>query len=215
MAHRRLSDELQRFFFEEEREPQVKLADILGLAGERIWGFLFVIISLPSALPVPAPGYSTPFGIVIFLLAVQLVVGSEQPWLPQRVRNYKLELEQAQRIVKKAIPWLRRIEAVARPRLDYVCASRPGRIVIGAIIALMSLSMMIAIPGTNTLPAIGVFVTGFGLLEEDGAISLAGLVLCVIGASLSISILVAIVWGGSNLVDLVKEWIGNLWLVIS
>ncbi|PSO84312.1 MAG: hypothetical protein BRC52_01770 [Cyanobacteria bacterium SW_5_48_44] len=210
MAHRRLSDELQRFFFEEEREPQVKLADILGLAGERIWGFLFVIISLPSALPVPAPGYSTPFGIVIFLLAVQLVVGSEQPWLPQRVRNYKLELEQAQRIVKKAIPWLRRIEAVARPRLDYVCASRPGRIVIGAIIALMSLSMMIAIPGTNTLPAIGVFVTGFGLLEEDGAISLAGLVLCVIGASLSISILVAIVWGGSNLVDLVKEWIGNL-----
>ncbi|PSP30004.1 MAG: hypothetical protein BRC59_05795 [Cyanobacteria bacterium SW_4_48_29] len=210
MAHRRLSDELQRFFFEEEREPQVKLADILGLAGERILGFLFVIISLPSALPVPAPGYSTPFGIVIFLLAVQLVVGSEQPWLPQRVRNYKLELEQAQRIVKKAIPWLRRIEAVARPRLDYVCASRPGRIVIGAIIALMSLSMMIAIPGTNTLPAIGVFVTGFGLLEEDGAISLAGLVLCVIGASLSISILVAIVWGGSNLVDLVKEWIGNL-----
>ncbi|PSO79053.1 MAG: hypothetical protein BRC41_19490 [Cyanobacteria bacterium QH_9_48_43] len=210
MAHRRLSDELQRFFFEEEREPQVKLADILGLAGERIWGFLFVIISLPSALPVPAPGYSTPFGIVIFLLAVQLVVGSEQPWLPQRVRNYKLELEQAQRIVKKAIPWLRRIEAVARPRLDYVCASRPGRIVIGAIIALMSLSMMIAIPGTNTLPAIGVFVTGFGLLEEDGAISLAGLVLCVIGVSLSISILVAIVWGGSNLVDLVKEWIGNL-----
>ncbi|PSP14071.1 MAG: hypothetical protein BRC50_04975 [Cyanobacteria bacterium SW_11_48_12] len=210
MAHRRLSDELQRFFFEEEREPQVKLADILGLAGERIWGFLFVIISLPSALPVPAPGYSTPFGIVIFLLAVQLVVGSEQPWLPQRVRNYKLELEQAQRIVKKGIPWLRRIEAVARPRLDYVCASRPGRIVIGAIIALMSLSMMIAIPGTNTLPAIGVFVTGFGLLEEDGAISLAGLVLCVIGASLSISILVAIVWGGSNLVDLVKEWIGNL-----
>ena len=210
MAHRRLSDELQRFFFEEEREPQVKLADILGLAGERIWGFLFVIISLPSALPVPAPGYSTPFGIVIFLLAVQLVVGSEQPWLPQRVRNYKLELEQAQRIVKKAIPWLRRIEAVARPRLDYVCASRPGRVVIGAIIALMSLSMMIAIPGTNTLPAIGVFVTGFGLLEEDGAISLAGLVLCVIGASLSISILVAIVWGGSNLVDLVKEWIGNL-----
>ena len=210
MAHRRLSDELQRFFFEEEREPQVKLADILGLAGERIWGFLFVIISLPSALPVPAPGYSTPFGIVIFLLAVQLVVGSEQPWLPQRVRNYKLELEQAQRIVKKAIPWLRRIEAVARPRLDYVCASHPGRIVIGAIIALMSLSMMIAIPGTNTLPAIGVFVTGFGLLEEDGAISLAGLVLCVIGASLSISILVAIVWGGSNLVDLVKEWIGNL-----
>ena len=60
----RLSVELQRYFFEEDRQPQVKLADILSFAGERIFGFLFVILSLPSALPVPAPGYSIPFGIV-------------------------------------------------------------------------------------------------------------------------------------------------------
>lgn len=78
----RLSNELQRFFFEEERPSQVKLADILLLAGERIFGFLFVILSLPSALPVPAPGYSVPFGILIFLLAMQLLVGSKSPWLP-------------------------------------------------------------------------------------------------------------------------------------
>nr|WP_245894793.1 exopolysaccharide biosynthesis protein [Nostoc cycadae] len=35
---------------------------------------------------------------------------------------------------------------------------------IGIAIALMSISMMIPIPGTNILPAMGIFVTGFGLL---------------------------------------------------
>ncbi|BBD57245.1 hypothetical protein NIES2109_00100 [Nostoc sp. HK-01] len=52
---------------------------------------------------------------------------------------------------------------------------------IGIAIALMSISMMIPIPGTNTLPAMGIFVTGFGLLEDDGAISLGGLVLSLMG----------------------------------
>jgi hypothetical protein len=53
----------------------------------------------------------------------------------------------------------------------------------------MALSMMIPIPGINTLPAMGIFVTGFGLLDDDGAISLAGIVLCLMGATLTCSIL--------------------------
>ncbi|MEO0888190.1 MAG: exopolysaccharide biosynthesis protein, partial [Cyanobacteria bacterium J06648_10] len=55
------------------RSAEVTLNEILEIAGERTFGFLFVLLSLPSALPIPAPGYSTPFGIVMFLLAVQLI----------------------------------------------------------------------------------------------------------------------------------------------
>jgi hypothetical protein len=36
----------------------------------------------------------------------------------------------------------------------------------------------------------GIFVTGFGLLDDDGAISLGGLVLCVMGATLTSLILI-------------------------
>ena len=61
----RLSVELNRYFFEEDRSSDIKLIDILELAGERVFGFLFVILALPSALPVPAPGYSIPFGILM------------------------------------------------------------------------------------------------------------------------------------------------------
>ncbi len=203
----RLSVEFQRYFLEEDRLPKVKLADILGLAGERIFGFLFVLLALPSALPVPAPGYSIPFGVVIFLLAIQLAVGAKLPWLPQGVLNHQIETKQVQKIVKAGIPWLRRIEAVARPRLAYICTSVPGRIFMGVAIALMSISMMIPIPGTNTLPAIGIFVTGFGLVEDDGAISLGGLVLCLMGAMISASILVAIWFGGSSLLEVIKDWL--------
>lgn len=201
----RLSAELKRTFLENDHVAHVTLQDLLNLAGERVFGFLFVVLALPSALPVPAPGYSIPFGIVIFLLAIQLIIGSQQPWFPQRFTTHPIALTTVQRILETALPWLERIEAVTRPRLFLICTSVIGRCVIGCILALMGISMMIPIPGTNTVPALGVLVTGFGLLEDDGAISLGGLVISLIGAAMSISVLVALIWGGSTLVESLKE----------
>ena len=186
----RLSTELNRYFFEEVTTPQVTLKEILTLAGERTFGFLFVLLALPSALPVPAPGYSVPFGIALFLLAVQLIAGRTRPWMPEKWNDKQFDLVTVQKIVKSGTPWLRRLEAISRPRLSPVCTSGPGRAVLGVAIALMAISMMLPIPLTNTLPAIGIFVTGFGLLDDDGAISLGGLVLCALGGLITSLILI-------------------------
>jgi len=202
---KKLSVELNQYFCEEEREEKVTLSEILTLAGERIFGFLFLILSLPSALPVPAPGYSIPFGILIFLLAIQLIAGAQTPWLPKKMMNGSMSLETVQKFVKMGIPWLKRIEALTKPRLSYVCTSFVGRSIIGVSIALMAISMMIPIPGTNTLPAMGVFVTAFGLQEDDGLITLAGLMICLCAGILSTSIIFATIWGGSSILDYLKK----------
>jgi hypothetical protein len=225
-----LSTELEKFFFENDRwlqsgeitdstllippeQPRdhlkVTLSDLLSLAGERTFGFLFVLLSFPSALPIPAPGYSIPFGIAMLLLAGQLLIGRKQPWFPSSWQNHGFEVKRVRQVLKMGLPWLRRIESISRPRLTQVCTSAIGRTVIGLAIALMSISMMIPIPGTNTLPAMGIFVTGFGLLDDDGAISLGGLGLCTCGFILSSSILLAIAFGGSSLLDMIKGALGR------
>ncbi|AFY61670.1 exopolysaccharide biosynthesis protein [Synechococcus sp. PCC 6312] len=208
----KLSQDLHRYFIESpppEMET-VSLAALLDQAGERIFGFLLVILSLPSALPIPAPGYSTPFGVALFLLALQLIAGKTTPWLPNKIMHYQIPLPQAQGVIKAGIPWLKRIEAISRPRLLPICTSTPGRVILGMAIALMAISMMIPIPGTNTLPAMGIFVVGFGLLDDDGVICLGGLVLCLMGAILSTSIIAALVWGGTSLYDTLKEGLKSL-----
>ncbi len=205
----KLSLELQRYFFEQQRPSQLTLADILLLAQERIFGFLLVILSLPAALPVPAPGYATPFGVLILLVAIQLITGAKSPWLPQRMMNHAIKLETVQGFLKAGLPWLRRIEAIARPRLSYICTTLPGRVTIGSAIALMAISMIIPIPGTNSFQAMGIFVTSFGLLEDDGVISLVGLVMCMIGAIVTSSILMALAWSSSSLLDIIKTWLGR------
>jgi hypothetical protein len=185
----KLSTELNRYFFEESRAEKVTLGEFFELAEERIFGFLLVILALPSALPVPAPGYSIPFGIAIIFLALQLVAGRDRPWLPEKMLKGSMKLETVQGFVKKGTPWIKRIEKVTKPRITSVCTTLPGKIILGAAITLMGISMCIPIPGTNTLPAIGVFITAFGLLEDDGLICLAGLFVCSLGAALTTAII--------------------------
>lgn len=215
----KLSAELQRYFLNAPASAataheaaaakvavsggDVTLNELLALGGERTFGFLFVLLSLPSALPVPAPGYSIPFGIVMLFLALQLIAGRDQPWLPESWRDRGFERSKVAGFITKGLPWLRKIEAVSRPRLSIICTSPVGRLVLGVAISLMALCMMIPIPGTNTLPAIGIFVIGFGLLDDDGAISLAGLTICTLALGLVASIFIL----GAEAVDQGKDWI--------
>ena len=206
----KLSLELNRYFFAETRAEKVTLADIFNLTEERIFGFLLAILSLPSALPVPAPGYSVPFGIAMFFLAIQLIMGRDRPWLPAKMLQGSMKLETVQKFVKMGTPWIERIENVTKPRVAYICTSLPGRVMLGVAIALMSISMMIPIPGTNTIPAIGIFVISFGLLEDDGAICIVGLFICAMGAALTTSILIFGKVAVERFIDLVKNNLTNL-----
>jgi hypothetical protein len=208
----KFSIELQRFFFEEadQRQAQITLADILELAGERTFGFLLVLLSLPSALPVPAPGYSIPFGILIFLLAIQMVAGRKRPWFPKFFMKRSVTLKHAQQFFKAGLPWLRRLEGLSRPRMSGICTSRTGEVAMGVAIALMAISMMIPLPLTNTFPAIGVFITGFSLIEDDGFIGISGLTVCAIALIVSTVIIGAYFYGGMSLVNAVIEQIRNL-----
>ena len=203
----KFSTELERYFLTEPaaasgpRDGNVTLNELLTLAGERTFGFLFVMLSLPSALPIPAPGYSIPFGVVMALLAWQLIAGARQPWLPARWRQRGFNRDKVRGVIKTGLPWLRRIEMISRPRLASVCTSVIGRMVIGCAILLMSLCMMIPIPGTNTLPAIGIFLIGFGLLDDDGLISLGGFMVCAFALALVLAIFIL----GVEVIDRIKS----------
>ncbi len=207
---KRLSVELTHYFFEEERQPQVKVGDLVSLAGDSVFGVLFVLLALPSALPLPAPGYSIPFGLMLWPLGLQLALGAQQPWLPQRLAKGSLTLTRARRFVKAGTPWLRRLEAIARPRLTVICRSRAGRIVLGVTIMLMATSMLIPIPGTNTAPAIGIFLIGSGLVEDDGLICLMGLVVSALYFVLAGVAIIVFVKTGANFFPIFKDWVKSL-----
>lgn len=142
------------------------------------FGFLILILSLPSALPIPAPGYSTPLGICIMCLAIQLLLGLKTPWLPRKLLHKNIVL--SQKLLTLAYKCLRWVEYFSKngrcKHLDKIFNQR----IIGLNILILAFIMALPIPLTNTFPAAIIFVFGFGLLENDGLFLLLAQILSLL-----------------------------------
>ena len=57
----------------------LSLGQIIRQIGDKGYGILLVVISLPSALPVFAVGYSTPFGLLLSIIGCSADVESQRP----------------------------------------------------------------------------------------------------------------------------------------
>jgi hypothetical protein len=201
-----LSDTLGKLLARERADEALTLGEVFERIGDRGFGLLLIILSLPSALPVPAPGYSTPFGILIAVLAVQMLSGRRSPWLPRRAAQTRLHGKFLDGMRAFFAKFFGKVEFLIRPRLRWV-GSRGGLAFLGALVLVMAGLMILPIPLTNTFPAFVIFLTGIGLTEEDGLFSLGAALLGVLAVGLYAVVVYFFVRFGLDGVEMMKEWI--------
>ena len=192
---------------EDPRGPSI--GEMTAAVGEKGFGLLLVILALPSALPVPAPGYSTPFGIVIGLVAMQMFFGRSSLWLPSRLKNVRISPGLGRKMISMAARFFHKIERYIRPRQHWI-RSRPGQAGLAGVVVAMACLMMLPIPFTNTLPAIVVFLIGIGLSEEDGLLAIGAFAIGCVAILLYTGIIYLVVTQGPEAADGIKEWLKAL-----
>lgn len=153
-------------------EPRLTIDDLSARFGGRALGALLFVLGLACALPLP-PGATTVLGLPLLALAAQLMLGASQPWLPEKVRARSIPAEGLRRGLAKAVPWLKRVEAVSRPRFS-VMFSPIGQRAIGVVCTLLALVLILPIPMGNMLPAIAVSTLSFSMIQRDGLIAVLG-----------------------------------------
>ncbi len=199
-GHGRLSQELRAFIVGLEGQD-CTVGDLVDRIGDRGFGLLLMVLALPAALPLPAPGYATPFGILMILLGGQMLVGRQVPWLPDRFRSRSVRYKLLAFSLDKGAGLLRLVEFLVRPRLSGLARNRAFLAAIAVIIIAMACSMTLPIPLTNTAPSFVIFVLAAGILEEDGLALAAGLVLAPVAAGISIAALYFVVTQGVEAVE--------------
>jgi hypothetical protein len=192
---------------ENERGPSI--AEITAAVGEKGFGLLLLVLSLPSALPLPAPGYSTPFGIVIALIALQILLGRKTVWLPKRLKKIRIKPVLAKKMIGVASGFLRKIEHLIKPRQRWI-RSRSGQSGLAIVIIIMACLMMLPIPLTNTFPALVIFMIGVGLAEEDGLLAIGAFAIGCGAVVLYGYIIYLVATQGVDAVDGVKDWIKGM-----
>ena len=155
--------------FETETLPLGTLIDVLA---ERAFGMVLLVLALPCAIPFL---YGVPqiMSLPMVFVAVQLAAGRHTLWLPERLRARELKKQSLEDMMDKARPWLQRFERISRLRLQFM-TRRPMEQVIGLLFILFSLTIMIPLPLTNTVPGAAIVIASLGFIERDGILVFLG-----------------------------------------
>ena len=203
-----LGETLKRLL-ETDDERGLSIEEITRAVGEKGFGLVLMVISLPSALPIPAPGYSTPFGIVIALIALQMMQGRKAVRLPKKLSRIRIKPALLNAMLRSASKFLSRTEHFIRPRQRWI-RGRSGQSGLAIIILIMACLMMLPIPLTNTFPAMVIFLIGVGLSEEDGLLAIAAFFVGLLAVLLYSGIIYILITHGSDAIDTIKDGIKSL-----
>ena len=146
------------------------LREIRDRLDERAFGLMILILAVPCLVPAL---YGVPqiVGIPILLLAGQMLVGREEPWLPEALLKRSVSKAMLDRMADFATRRMGWFERLSRPRLAIFTRGIAEQ----AAAAFMILATVtIVLPMTNTVPSVALSLLSVGLIQRDGLFVAAG-----------------------------------------
>ena len=178
---------------------RLTVGDIVAVLRDRAFAVLVVLLGLPNCLPMPPP-IPLVCGLLLVLVAVQIIVGRPAPWLPRSLPHRSIPRADVERAVLRAAPIFRRLERISRPRMTMLETAIAVR-VIGAVLLVLAIGIIFALPPiVGQIPlGIAVCLLGLGLVERDGLVILGGLLIGSIGLTLNAGFVYALISGFGSL----------------
>ncbi len=183
----------------------MRLSEILEATQGRGFDLLLICISLPFATPIPLPGLSTPFGLVVAVIGARLAIG-RKPWLPQYLLRHELPPRFLARLLHASYRIVRVLEFFLKPRIPMVHENFIFRRLAGALIMICGLLLLLPlpIPLSNFFPAATVVLLAAGALERDGVFFFGG---CLMFA-LTLGYFSLLTFGGVHAIEKIREALG-------
>jgi len=151
-------------------EAGLTLEEIRDRLDERAYGLLILLLSIPCLVP-GLYGVPQVVGVAVILLAGQMLVGREEPWLPRWLLNLRARGSWLKAMADFAESKLGWIDRFSRPRLRRF-ADGPGEKLAAVFMILATLT--IVLPMTNTIPSVALALLSVGLIQRDGLFVIAG-----------------------------------------
>jgi hypothetical protein len=148
----------------------VSVGELIDRLDSRAHGMLLLVLALPMCVP-NVPGISTIFGVLMLAPALQMVFGSRRLMVPNRVREWRVSGDALRRTFLMAIPTLKRVEYLIKPRWSRLTRF-PATILVGLQTLLMAFVLILPIPFANWPPGMTVAMTALALLQRDGLLML-------------------------------------------
>ena len=180
-------------------DDSVAIAWIMDQLHERAFGLFLLILALPCCIPF-LYGVPQVVALPLMFVSAQILIGRDTPWLPRRLAQRRVAVRALDDLARRAGPWLRRMEAISRPRLSGL-TRRPMDRILGLALVIFSASILVPLPGTNTVPGIAVVIVAMGLMQRDGA-------MVSVGGAIGLAWIGTLVLAGATLFTVIRAWLG-------
>ncbi len=174
-THRPLSRVLRDFA--NTTQGEVRISELRDAMGDRSFAALLAVFSAVNLIPVLPPFSTLIFGLPPLIIAVQMLLGHERVWLPKRLLDWSFSAEKFRSLIRSVTPRLRRLEHYIKPRY-WPFTTKNGERLVGITSILLSILVILPIPGANWIPAFAMVLMGLSLSERDGLLYSIG---CTIG----------------------------------
>ncbi len=184
-------------------QDNISIDHILKALHERSFGFMLFIFALPAALPLPGLGINLIIAAPLLFLTTQQALGRDSIWFPKMMRDKSISRERFEKILNAALPFIRKIELLVKPRLGFVTQGIFSYL-IGLCGLIMALSVCIPLPLTNTVPSVGIALMAIGVIMRDGLAVIAG---ALLGLLWVVMLGYVLIFLGTEGLDAIKETI--------
>jgi hypothetical protein len=176
----KVSVQLEEWFGSSRKKT---LGDLVDTFGPRSFAILFIVLMALPALPLPTGAVSHVLEIVTMLLALELMVGRSEVWIPKRFQDRELKGLTGPKFSRALVKRIRWFEKFSKPRMAGLLENRVTNMAFGAAVFGLALTAFLSPPfsGLDTLPSLGVVVLSLGVLLGDIVIAAVGLGIGVLG----------------------------------
>lgn len=180
-----LATELMEKAVNKSSADRMLIADLIAAMDGAGFGLAIMIFAFGVTIPLPPPVPGI-VSIPLVIFSLQMLFGYESPKLPKYFANLSIKRQLLATLVRKASPYIRKVEKILKPRLLFMTTSTAERIV-GFFIFLFSLFILLPMPLSNFLPGVGILIISFGITGKDGLAVLAGIVIGMFGLTISLT----------------------------
>jgi hypothetical protein len=179
--HKTLEDRLLLLKDTAEEQSHISIRKILQTLSGKGRLLILIILTLPFCLPLPLPGMSVPFGLLIAFFGVRMTLG-KGIWLPSKILSKKIKTTLLKKILKKTLWLVKKTQVWTHPRLQWMSIHPVMQVANGFVIAILGLALAVPfpIPFSNITAAWAIFILSFGIMEDDGIFILLGYLLLLI-----------------------------------
>ncbi len=155
---------------------RVALGDLIHSLGQSSFGLALIALALPAMIPIPGP-FGMVTGCCLALVACQMLLGRRRLALPRFLADRHVAADGVKAIIMRALPWVKRIEAIMREDRWRPLTGQSSRTLMGIPVLLLAVVLALPIPFGNVGPVISLLVIGLSLVARDGLALMVGLVL--------------------------------------